>query len=497
MKPDPMEFFDRDNIDSMEGIRNEDHLSLKELLMKVIMGDTDLSEICLAFIDDGILFKNEKTANSDLWKVFYFTISYRVEYDASPSDEIVYSDLKESRSSSVMQKRLIEKLLGANDVKDVDWAKQQLFFRIENVYKTKVTYVAALGKEVNFAELISVEKEAFEKQVARLLKSSFVLTNAFDSILGQIVTHVKSSTGIPWIDGMLGGGLSPGEQALFIVPSGGGKSTLAWQFVSGLVDQNKKSLYCSFEQELDGDFALRTRVLATQMGRAIWSRDAEDIPAIAIKRAKEAAPSWKEHHRYSYLGNPREKMPNAQAFIEFLETVHKDFPFEYVMVDWIGLFTLKMLRDSGRKTDTFNIKYANAEIVDAVAKFNREYGTKAIFFQQRGGGVNKAGGKPTQNDAAGDADLDQLFDYAFTATTRSEDGSFKIINGKSRSAANTYKILRLNGEMCRIEPADSIIDSDIPGNEPNRGHYRSKFPEKPKSVIPATPMAFASLNKGI
>ncbi len=62
--------------------------------------------------------------------------------------------------------------------------------------------------------------------------------------------RVRIGTGIPALDGLLGGGIEQGSSTLLVGPAGSGKTTLAWQFVAEAIRQGDKAAMFIFDEEL-------------------------------------------------------------------------------------------------------------------------------------------------------------------------------------------------------------------------------------------------------
>ena len=62
--------------------------------------------------------------------------------------------------------------------------------------------------------------------------------------------RARIGTGIPALDGLLGGGIEQGSSTLLVGPAGSGKTTLAWQFVAEAVRKGDKAAMFVFDEEI-------------------------------------------------------------------------------------------------------------------------------------------------------------------------------------------------------------------------------------------------------
>lgn len=60
----------------------------------------------------------------------------------------------------------------------------------------------------------------------------------------------RIGTGIPALDGLLGGGIEQGSSTLLLGPAGSGKTTLAWQFVAEAIRKGDKAAMFLFDEEV-------------------------------------------------------------------------------------------------------------------------------------------------------------------------------------------------------------------------------------------------------
>jgi circadian clock protein KaiC len=74
------------------------------------------------------------------------------------------------------------------------------------------------------------------------------------------------TSGIPALDGLLGGGVEQGSSTLVLGPAGTGKSTLSLQFVAAAVARGEKAAIFVFDEEL-GLFLNRTRSMGFDLQR--------------------------------------------------------------------------------------------------------------------------------------------------------------------------------------------------------------------------------------
>ena len=95
-----------------------------------------------------------------------------------------------------------------------------------------------------------------------------------------------------------------------------------------------------------------------------------------------------------------------------------------------------------------------------------------ILHQTRGAAARKGSkAKPSSHDAQEDANLNNLFEFAFAMGKLNAQNRCGIVVDKARSTARTSGYLELDGEHCLFktvsDPAYMDELPDNPGNQPN------------------------------
>src|SRR5206468_9996090 len=68
---------------------------------------------------------------------------------------------------------------------------------------------------------------------------------------GKVVEATRVPTGIPELDGMMGGGMPAGDATAILGPSGSGKTVVALRYVVEGLQAGERCLYVSFQETSD------------------------------------------------------------------------------------------------------------------------------------------------------------------------------------------------------------------------------------------------------
>lgn len=283
----------------------------------------------------------------------------------------------------------------------------------------------------------------------------------FDDLEGMLSKTVRFESGLDWFDFLMNGGAQAGEMICIIAPSGGGKSTMAHQFVNAQVEKKKHCAYISGEQKLAGDFALRTAVLATKSTRADWdNKSLDEVDPKLVNRLKKMQPLHQEY--YHFFDYSKKEIASVRTLLEpVYRMVEEGKKPDYVILDWWGTFLDSYISSTNLTITGDNKRRLQRLMLKNLTVMASELGCALVIFQQLSGQAAGKGSKAHQSshDAQEDKNFNNYFDFAITVGTKDENDMVKVMADKARRAANQEIWLKLDGDACRFINADNPDDS--------------------------------------
>jgi hypothetical protein len=304
------------------------------------------------------------------------------------------------------------------------------------------------------------------------------IIDVFDNFEEDIAAVTKNPLGVPFIDDMIEGGMSPGEILGFIMPTGTGKTTLGLQISDALVLAKKKVAYFSFEQPLRGDIMLRQAVLASQGIRSEWRAYAAAVQRNPQERSRMEAyispqylktfnkfrPYWKENFRFIDYTRPDCTLKHIDSLFRELDELHKQSGFraEYMILDWWGLVINQLMLHQLTKSGGEYLRLFRQQTLKAVQANCIERGIHLIVFHQASGQAAARGpaARPTSHDAQEDKNFNNMFTYGFASGTKDDNGNILMVADKARNCARSKVRLHIDGQRCRLVPISDDEDTD-------------------------------------
>ena len=287
-------------------------------------------------------------------------------------------------------------------------------------------------------------------------------TNVWSDIWGNLQEEDQMEVGQTYFDQALDGGLRVGEAMLVVMPSGGGKTTLGFQFASHQVDTGQHVVYFSTEQDAAGDLTFRQLVLGTHERRDVFKGGPASVPASVHSKIAAAKIRWE---KYFHLVEAREAVTVEQLWDPLDALIEEEGIPSYVVLDWWGRLKNRLIFNgstSGGKSD-FLIRAKSSNELDKLIQGIKARRTRLIVLHQLAGAAATKGpkAKVSSHDAQEDSNLNNLFEFAFASSQRDSDERCRMNGDKARTTARTDGFLQLDGPLCRFSTVDPTeLDMD-------------------------------------
>lgn len=261
------------------------------------------------------------------------------------------------------------------------------------------------------------------------------------------------------------GGMRDGEVAGFVIPSGGGKTTLALQLANECVKRREYVAICAFEQKMLYDIKVRAYVLASDSTRAVWE-DPRRVPVDVRERCDSAQPVWRRHFRYFdhfcdldfELRDISQVFEPVERWIENERREWKDAPdresrpeprLHSLVLDWWGVVRTALLKAHAGRSDQ-----ARRDLILDAKKAMPAWADRLgcrLYVMQQTKGASRTSKHVGSSDAQEDSNFDNFFQYCWGLTSKEENGErLKASLTKARGAATRTVSVRLDGERCRF-----------------------------------------------
>ena len=265
--------------------------------------------------------------------------------------------------------------------------------------------------------------------------------------------------GIPWLDTMLGGGLSPGEVFLFLATTGGGKTTLSTQIAWLRAMQRSHTIYVTYDEPFEG--YIESRFCSLMTGTRLPELRERGLTNMSpeIQRKFQA---WREAygsflHVYDASGAGQ-----GEGGIEDIRLIIADETDQgrhpgLIIVDWLQCAVLK-----GMGPDRGSAREVAADMDDYAERFAaicRNQRIQGILMQQLA--ADYQGARNVRLDhkmAAACSTLGNHCQHAVVLGRLTPDGEGLAISSKgvTPSADRPPQLVRLNGAFNRFEIPDRI-----------------------------------------
>ncbi len=304
------------------------------------------------------------------------------------------------------------------------------------------------------------------------------------------------STGVPFVDALIGGGCKPGEVATLLGATGSGKTTLGVQIATAVARQeyfsgrNGKSVYFSYEDtgQVIAERAIacaadiprsRLRTITGPLGESLntalepqpyeLTRFTGDRESLRGERERfEAAKKWLDDNLIIADFSGRTGQVNTGChgipeIVQFLERLNADIRF--VIIDWAGLVVRRYL-------EAKNARDLQSAVIHQLTMFCDNchrliagpFKCPVLVIQQLAGRVNAK--SPTTSLTNADAEGCKSFNvnawHSFTLGTKDRSTNvvrFDCIKTRSDKSYG-YRLLYLDGDFGKFEDVsrDYVIE---------------------------------------
>ena len=329
------------------------------------------------------------------------------------------------------------------------------------------------------------------KQYTATLSSKPVFVKPFKNHAGNMVDAAKSPVGIPWLDGILGGGMCPGDMLGLVLPSGCGKTTFAVQVAEAGVKQQRRTDIAAFEQNIKGDISLRTSVVASASTRADWQAYTSALQEAEIREKLEVLPegvltsqveqdmaryvkpevlqrfinsraAWDKYVTWVDFTKPDVKIPNINALFDYLDMLTEEtkLPPHTLIIDWWGLIVGRMLSLQNFRSDQ-QMRLFRGEQLSVLKRQLQARRMSGIVLHQLSGQEGKKGHKHTPNaySSAEDSSFLHAFDAVLVSGTQNSLHQIRLMGDKLRKFGSNGMLIQIDGEHCKLEQVSGFGQS--------------------------------------
>ena len=358
--------------------------------------------------------------------------------------------------------------------------------------------VASIGKNADFQQLESVinkAKQSIDDLSDKGHKSKQVVYTPLRNIDELAKFEPRIPTGINWLDEISSGGGREGELWLVLGSSGCGKSMWTVQYSCAQALMGNHTVWCSYEQSLEGDLAERIIANVTdesldkirdkgfnnldeEIQRKFWASvaGADDKLVVLDMTKKEYNPSL----------DPRDNGGMYSVWQEVKKLKAEGKHVKTVVIDWIGAMMSVIAALTGRELESAFQFMAQAEI-DIARRMVKEEHLMVIFLHQTDTKSQHA--RPTyvpdKTCALNMKTMCNFMDLVITLSNRDNHNVLWMSAVKSRKGNTISRTVRLIGDKCKFVNApgwlpntdgnfynpkeDGLIGSDAaPANDPSQ-----------------------------
>lgn len=472
---------------------NTFEMDAAELTLGLCMTDETFFDNVKDIIDEINLF-NEFHHYIVIWEIIK---DYAADYGGIPTKPFILVDVEDT------DKQAVEAILTRLQGLEFNSTSKKI---IEEYLKDSLE---------EYAKTSLSSTDNIRAEMARLDKMFNISTGVQASPVTDIllpleeqVSLLKEAEKIPtyldFLDLLLRGGTMRGDLCGFILPSGAGKTTIAWQAAYESAMRKKHVILVTFEQKYDTD--LRTRITTLAAGtnkdtikNMIKTKSIsvlDDINRTQYKNSMELI------NKYLHVVDTfAQDNVGISSFKDLFETIVKNVNLEkpgpdeefdserhpsLVVLDWWGPLRTKLLAampsyygsDSQARRMYIQETLRNAKVV------TQEFKTRTFIFHQSSGeqASKESGRRVVSQSAQEDKNFNNMFDYCFvTDQPNPTNYSMNLVMDKARGEKRAQTKIYLDGNHCKLRSATTAHGGHFLPTENHNKDNASKGPSAFKS----------------
>jgi hypothetical protein len=267
----------------------------------------------------------------------------------------------------------------------------------------------------------------------------------------------RKPTGVSFVDDILGGGVRGKETIGILGPSGGGKTTLSLQLLCEVMKSQRHAMFCSFEQNIQGDISTRIYSYLTHTHIRKFENGMPEETKQKLQVLSSITP-------YMHLYNHCDKSHGFGGVAEIAKNIYIEQEEgrkpEIIIIDWLLPMVERYMASKG--IDSSQLRYHIRSAVDELVQLAIRYDTCVIIAHQLNteAASRGPGSKPRWTDAAECKSFSWMLNYTLALGNKDENNCMWICGSKARNNANIEKIIQLEGEYCRFRNMDDSYTVD-------------------------------------
>lgn len=439
----------------------------------------------------------------DLQFIWDTVTAYWQRYQKPIPKQLVIRDLQERLSSGLLQAPSPDVLQTVSTIFQLQKEELSETYAadvLKEALSTVLRHNLRLQLDTVGSEDIPQILESAGRQYTATLSAKPRFVKPLRNLSSNLLSAGKDPIGIPWLDGVLGGGTGAGDMLGFVIPSKCGKTTLALQICRACVLMKRRVDYATFEQDEKGDITLRVCVLSSNGTRTEWQRFSDALSVAHEQELVAGLPegtltSQVEANKYQYISadtaqrlaanekdwdkyftmidftKPDVKIPNIPALFAYTDELTEicKIPPYMLVLDWWGLLSNRMMSLQNFR-DSQAMRIFRMTQLNLLKTYTQASGRRTVVFHQMAGAEAKKGSNHRPSSFAGmeDSTFPLAFDSCMSAGTKDAQNCIKLLSDALRKGLSGMVTLQIDGEHCALEQVTGVTRMNTTGQGPNQ-----------------------------